>query len=228
MRRATGYVLWSNPRVVAIATGFGRKSKNRKTGDMVQVWIIRRDLMPTNALLSGKDRLICGDCPLRGFKGKERTCYVNVVQAPQSIYKAYKRGRYPKLTDNTVFKGRMVRLGAYGDPAFVPVGVWRHVLEHAKGWTGYTHQWRKDWAGGLKGIVMASCDSLGDQYDAQAVGWRTFRVRSDDEIASDEIQCPEARVSCEECGLCCGNHRKARNISIKAHGTGKRFHAELA
>ena len=61
-------------------------SDNRKTGDMVQTWILREDISPTMARSTGADRSFCGDCPVRG------PCYVNWGQAPLNIWKTYHRG----------------------------------------------------------------------------------------------------------------------------------------
>jgi hypothetical protein len=62
------------------------KSTNRKTGDMAQVWILREDINPVEAVQSGKDVSICGDCPHRKQQDGTRSCYVNVGQGPNSIY----------------------------------------------------------------------------------------------------------------------------------------------
>ena len=35
-----GYILFETPAIVAIATGFARKSENAKTGPMVQIWFL--------------------------------------------------------------------------------------------------------------------------------------------------------------------------------------------
>jgi hypothetical protein len=53
--------------IVVIATGFKRSSANPKTGDMLQTWILRRDVAPFAAIHNGADASICGDCPLRGI-----------------------------------------------------------------------------------------------------------------------------------------------------------------
>ena len=74
------------------------KSSNRKTGNMAQVWILRSDLNPVEAMSSGQDRSICGDCPHRKQDDGSRSCYVNVGQAPLSVYKGFKRGRYVSPT----------------------------------------------------------------------------------------------------------------------------------
>ncbi|MBU4566983.1 MAG: hypothetical protein KKE29_19880 [Proteobacteria bacterium] len=210
--------------VVLIAT---LKSNNRKTGNMVQTWILRSDMPPVEAVKNGCDASICGDCPLRGENGQGRACYVNVGQAPGAVYRAYKAGKYndnPTLNEiKGALEGRMLRIGAYGDPAAVPAAIWRDLTKWADGHTGYTHQWRK--AADLCGIVQASCDSKADAEQAEATGWQYFRVTRD---ASDkrpgELHCPADRldkVTCERCGLCNGNRH---NVIIPAHGSGAKHH----
>jgi hypothetical protein len=44
-----GFVIFESAFIVAIATGFKRKSANVKTGDMIQVWILNRNLHPVVA-----------------------------------------------------------------------------------------------------------------------------------------------------------------------------------
>ena len=77
--------------IVVIAT---TKSSNRKTGDMVQTWILRSDIKPTEASKAGADASICGDCKHRWSLGG--ACYVNIGQGPGAIFRAYKRGNYPQ------------------------------------------------------------------------------------------------------------------------------------
>ena len=52
--------------IALVATGLGRSSRNEKTGGIVQTWIIRTDMSPTDAVATGADAAICGDCPHRG------------------------------------------------------------------------------------------------------------------------------------------------------------------
>ena len=66
--------------IVGIATV---NSGNRKTGVMVQTWIIRDDVHPVVASRTGADASICGNCPHRGQYDDDgnrvvgtRTCYV--------------------------------------------------------------------------------------------------------------------------------------------------------
>ena len=52
--------------IVAILTGLANASRNIGTGDMLQVYIIRSDIMPEAARHTGADSSICGTCPMRG------------------------------------------------------------------------------------------------------------------------------------------------------------------
>ena len=57
---ANGYILWEGASlidgapIVVIATGFASRSTNRKTGGMVQTYILRRDIDPVSAVQSGE------------------------------------------------------------------------------------------------------------------------------------------------------------------------------
>ena len=213
--------------IIVVATGLNKASANSKTGDMIQTWIIREDIAPHEAIKSGDDVSICGDCPLRGTKGKERTCYVATHQAPLSVYKAYHRGNYPEATHADLIalaKGRMVRIGSYGDPAAVPVQVWAMFTQGTKGWTGYTHQWKT--ADDLKPYTMASCETEQDREQATSQGWRTFRVKTEDmPMLTNEVECPATTVglSCEACGACKGTTGQAKGtIVINVHGNGSK------
>ena len=51
----------------------------------------------------------------RARQDDQRVCYVIVGQAPQAIWQAYKRGRYPAYNPKrhaNLIRGRRVRLGA--------------------------------------------------------------------------------------------------------------------
>lgn len=216
-----GYILYETKTIVVIAT---TESKNRKTGDMIQVWILRSDVDPVTAIKQGSDKRICGDCPARG-----EYCYVNVGQAPNAVFRAYANGSYEKLElerYGEVFGGRAVRLGAYGDPAFIPERVIAAICSSADNWTGYTHQWRKNaW---IRPYVMASVDSIAEKIEASKWGWRTFRISGNDEGTVGEIVCPasQGKTTCENCLLCNGVHGldRRKSIFIPVHGsTASRF-----
>jgi hypothetical protein len=226
-----GFVFYDGPsqldgkRIIGIAT---LKSGNRKTGNMVQTWILPADLEPHDAIKSGDDASVCGDCPLK--PSESGVCYVLTFQGPLQIYRAWRRGSYPTLAGNNVVSatdGRMVRMGAYGDPAAIPEDVWKALLYPAKGWTGYTHQWRTfPW---LRDYCQASCDNAQDVRDAKADGWHVFAIVPRDtnrrdyqrETGAMFMDCPAVTgrksTTCSACGLC--NGRRA-DIIIDAHGAG--------
>lgn len=114
--------------------------------------------------------------------------------------------------------------GAYGDPAFVPVDVWRRITARASAWTGYSHQWRK--AEQLKDLVMASVDSAEEQIEAVSRGWRTFRMKLNGQSKfKDEVVCPASneaghKTTCLDCQLCRGRSVQAKSVVINAHGSG--------
>ena len=106
-------------------------SDNAKTGAMVQTFIIRSDVAPTEALRTGADVSICGDCEHRPILARETgkpPCYVNVGRSVRSVYEAYKRGRYERADPATIARavaGLLLRIGTYGDPFFARYQDWR-------------------------------------------------------------------------------------------------------
>jgi len=215
--------------IVVIAT---YSNRNRKTGGMLQTYILARDIDPRDANKSGADYSICGDCPLRGIANsdpdrklaKARRCYVNIGQGPLIAWRAFQRGIYPDARNHgacaELGRGRMVRLGSYGDPAAVPAYTWDSLLSDAKGWTGYTHQ-----KPAMPERLMQSADSLAEAQAHWKAGRRTFRTVESvaDIVPGKEILCPAskeagARTTCESCGLCAGTAtRSPVSIAIPFH-----------
>jgi len=237
-RKPNGYILYDGPSmldgepIVAIAT---LNSRNAKTGNMVQVWILRKDVALLEALKTGADASICGDCPHRGEiengKNVRRSCYVRVHHGPNSVYRAYLRDRYEALDLKQVsraFRNQFVRLGAYGDPAALPTEVVEAILRKTAGWTGYTHSWalRPD----LAQWCMASCDTGMDEKRATLLGFRTFRVTSEPmpKLSKRHFVCPASeeagyKLQCFECGSCNGKGDGRRsNVQIAVHGSSKK------
>ena len=206
------------------------KSSNKKTGNMIQVWILHEDVNPVDAIKSGLDQTICGDCPHRlrlHSDGKlHRTCYVNGGQAPLSIWRAYKRGLYPDINNcvnvDRLLSGRHIRWGGYGDPSVIDPSIVKSFNEKAEGHTGYTHQWRHAFADAFIGIFQASCDSFGDYLEASSKGWKCFSVvnKGDTDVANIGKLCPtevpNSQAKCQSCTLCDGSKT---DIFIPAHGT---------
>lgn len=224
--------------IVAIATYSGR---NRKTGAMVQTYIIREDMDPVTASRTGADAAICGACPLRGVanpakaKGQadERPCYVTLIHGPSLVYRSMLRGVYPDATEpdaaTAIGWGRMVRIGTYGDPAAVPESVWEALTMRAKGWTAYTHQWL--YHPDSLTYAMASVESLTAAKYIWARNGRTFRIIRDvAEIdPAREVLCPASaeagkRTTCADCRLCAGQAtRSHKSVAIVAHGNGRAY-----
>jgi len=235
-----GFVFYRGPSpidgapIVAIAT---LESRNGKTGDMVQTWILREDISPLDAIQSGADRSICGNCVHRGSDDQERTCYVDASRAPSMVFDDYHRGQYIDLSNDPetvamLIAQRIVRMGAYGDPAMVPIKQWRMLLAGSAGRIGYTHAWRRMWAQALKPYVMASVDSVKEQDIARAMGWRTFRVRTESEgLQANEFACPASpegglRKQCITCKACDGADRAGKaSAAIIVHGSMAKYFA---
>lgn len=213
------------------------ETTNRKTGDMVQTYIIRSDIDPVTASRTGQDSAICGNCPhmgkpnLTSDKGQAlgRSCYVTLAHGPLAKYKAYKAGKYNHAIGHDRIRalglGRMVRLGTYGDPASVPSYVWESLISAAQGWTAYTH----GEVNPMPQQIMTSADSLAQAESAWSKGERTFRVISDLAaiVKGKEVLCPAsieagARATCDSCKLCAGASVKGKSVAIVAHGISKR------
>lgn len=235
---ANGAILWSGlsaidgAAIYLVATGLKADSSNAKTGALVQTWILRADMTPQEAVDSGADSAICGDCPHRGIvvngKNEGRSCYVTIFQAPRNIHKTAMAGKYPRLTlaeSRLLLAGRNVRLGAYGDPAAVPFEVWAAILADSARGTGYTHQW-KIADSRFAQYCMASADSVSEGESARAMGYRTFRVGSKAEsiVKGVEFLCPASKeagqktncAACLACGGLSGPNRAS--VFIPAHG----------
>lgn len=233
-----GYVLWEGASpwdgspIVAIAT---MRSVNRKTGDMVQVWIMPQDIAPHDAVKVGADAAVCGDCPLRGDgTGKGRACYVVLPQAPLTVWKRYKAGAYRRVDAAVLpmlFLGRAVRLGAWGDPAMLPLDLVRAIVSAADGHTGYTHQWRwidAEWAR----YLMASADTVADRRAARTLGYRSFGFMAHGaDVPAGAMQCAATRerrpLTCAQC-LACGGTRDgavahAVDVLVAPHGSGAKY-----
>jgi len=216
--------------IVAIAVGLKQGSTNTKTGAMIQTYILRADKAPTEAVRDGSDESICGSCVHRGDgTGKQRSCYVTLIHGPQNVWRAFQNGRYPMRSwQSELFRDRMVRMGTYGDPAAVPIAYWRNMLKHAKGWTGYTHQWKNiHWR--WRELVMASADTVEEMAHAHVRGFRTFRVTPVGEgpLKGLEFNCPASheagqKLNCIDCMACMGTSAPHKaSVQIAAHGAGR-------
>jgi len=232
MKKHTGIILYKGPsqidgkKILVLASGIFDKTKNEKTGDMIQTWIVNQDIPPVIARRLGYDYSVCGDCKHRHFG----SCYVNIAHGPQQTYNAYHNDSYVMFDEEKhleLFKGRKFRLGSFGDPAAVPTRIWKKFCDVSSGFTGYTHQWNARFVDNeLKKYCMASCDNAAEYKKAKSLGWRTFRVRmnKDEQLLETEFICPASKefnrkTDCSKCKACMGNSSKTqKDPCIIVHG----------
>jgi len=223
MKKPTGYVIYEGSSllngepIVAILT---LKSANVKTGDVATVWYLHQNINPIEAKQTGADKAICGSCP--HMKG---SCYVQVYQAPNNIFKSYKKGIYPKeKPENLVGMFSSIRFGGYGDSASVPTPVNKSLItDNLKTVLGYTHQWKsKTFDPENLDFCQASVDTLKDVelFKRKFPNKFYFRVTRniDKALPINEVVCKnvvDPTIKCNTCGICNGN--KA-NVVVPVHG----------
>ncbi len=239
MKNFLGFIAYEGPSeidgapIVVIINRIDQDSENEKTGALVQSFIIRSDVAPTDALKTGDDASICGECQHRPKLASETgaaPCYVNVGRSVRSVYEAYRRGRYTKADAATIARalaGKIVRLGTYGDPAAAPVRMWEQITRYALGRRGYTHQWDRPGfdAAAWGRLVMASADTIDEAAKANLLGMRVFRVSIGVDKQPGETICPASaeggkKSTCAKCTLCAGTSIQARDVVIADHATG--------
>jgi hypothetical protein len=206
-----------NMPIVGIITNLNRASENRKTGDMAQVYILRADVRPVEAVTTGADVSTCGNCPLRPTLATGAKCYVNTGWLGKLWDSIPNLPRLnPVAVGDWLESSKLeLREGAYGDPAMIPNWI-RRELNRGRG-TSYTHQWNEPWIDpNASDYSMASVQTVDEKNAANSMGYRTYRVTSGD-LEPDEILCPEitSGANCKDCGLCAGNRVQAKNIVIR-------------
>ena len=215
------YVLWEGASlfdgspIVLLGTD---RSKNEKTGPMLQSYILQADMHPLEAVQTGKDDAICGTCPLRWADGNKRICYVTLHHGVASAWRSYANGYAKRIPHEQFVRHQPIRMGAYGDPAAVPFEVWLSLLRKASGHTGYTHAWRTcDQR--FRSLLMASCDSPEDYAEAKALGWATYRILMEGEARMPgERPCPANTATGVTCSVCMQCNGQRRDFAIPVHG----------
>ena len=192
-------------------------SANRKTGDVNHTVHLPADTGISQALKTGADESVCGDCDLS--PSKRNICYIN-----HRWLLNIEKGAYPDLSDLEPAQQAYLdlrlnyfttRLGSMGDPASDT----RHLkmLTRHNKTVGYTQQWNKPQFEHLRSDMMASVASPQMAEQAQSQDWRTYRIKTEDEpLMENEILCPHPRLQCRDCGLCSGG--KGKNIAQNVHG----------
>lgn len=209
-------------------------TNNTKTGNMPSLWVFVPDINPWDAINSGIDARVCGDCAHRK-DGTARRCYThgNTMRAMTGMVRAHAAGKYPRFSDLVpVFKvakqrgANAIRSTAYGDMSFVPPEVWLAINEArivaGLGVRGYTAQWRKAHAAHLRSTHMASVHNTLAAAEAEAFGWRYFLSTKDKPMTPDIVNCPASKeaghlTTCNRCSLCSGLQRDAPSVWIKEH-----------
>jgi hypothetical protein len=229
-----GAVVWRGPSRFdgsPLAVVLTWTTQNAATGNMVQSWIVPDDPTWTGKVKDGQDRGACGDCPRAGGGTRDvddehgKHCYVVAANAPRAV--AQRLDLYERLDLETAsyrLRGRLLRIGSYGDPAMVPVSIWYELTKRTRGHTGYTHS--PHLSPMLAPLVMASAENELQAVRLQAAGWRTYRVSDygDTSRMDGEIVCPKAieamgdLMTCERCLKCDGAWgRSKQNIKIMDH-----------
>lgn len=175
------------------------------------------------------DHSNCLDCPFSMGNGNGG-CYTHKFQQYVgflSLLRSIKREDLTPLDRNKeaditeMCFGTYVRFGTYGEPSLMPKYLVEVMSNVAKSWTGYTHQWSKDWAKDYGKWFMASVHSQAEAETASDKAYRSFIASNmGDENA---VQCPASKEAgyksnCAKCGLCSGILGKGkRDIKILQH-----------
>jgi len=197
-------------------------TQNRKTGDMIQIWIILTDTHPSAAVDSGLDAsTICRGCPFAAGNG----CYVLTHQAPAAIWRKLQRGGYdylPPSDYSQFFGGRAVRFGAYGNPTLLPFSIAKAIAKESRGWTGYFHNWNEMPKAEMKqwnSLFMASTETKDSLVLADKLKLRTFHVSPEKPENAVECLADSRNLQCAQCLLCQGTSKKAKPVWINPHGS---------
>jgi len=190
---------------------------NKKTDNVPTLWI---------GATREESKASCGSCPLLKRNGGKARCYAQhgtPAMAHAQMVKSHAAGKdygFAEAMAGRWSGARMARFGAIGDP----VGLFPTLLlswvgkvrELGLSVVGYTHRWRE--APWLRGVFMASCDTLEEADVAADAGWRVAVVleRGSEELA--EVRTPAGRkvqicpaqvgdVRCNSCRLCDASKR---------------------
>ena len=209
-----------------IATVAVFNSANAKTGNVVQVYFIPVAEHPIDAIDSGLDTAVCGDCPLK--PSNDNVCYVRKYHGPAKVWTTFHNNRYPHYKDLSkadqdkvlsILASKPIRLGAWGDPAADVESSKRLAEIGGRNTLAYTHQWKL--FPELKPFAMASVDSAEEYIEAKQAGWRTYRHMPDWLLSSkskNERLCPNSShaTKCLDCKLCNGTQGYSKRDIVVA------------
>jgi len=184
-----------------------------------------------------QDAKNCLDCPFSYSSGDGKcythkgTQYFGLIAMMKRLRKVLLKGEilpfdqtsFEKFVNRTQSKRvkrkpTFLRMGAYGEPIFLPLSVIKTLTAVVNNnYTGYTQQWGKKYED-YKTYLMASCHNSFEYNIAKSLNWRTFFVDG-----TDGINCPASdeagkRTTCDVCALCSGTNGKGKtDIFIKNH-----------
>jgi len=216
------------------------KTSNKKISDgsaLVQTYTFSKDqwLLATTSSGFGMKKFFaldgsnCLDCPFSMGNG-EGGCYThkfNQYVGFLSLLRTIKPSDLTPLDDdkqrsiNDMCYDSYVRFGTYGEPSLMPTHLVESMSLVAKSWTGYTHQWNKDWAKDYGKWFMASVHNQLEANTASDKAYRSFIATTDG--SEDAVSCPASaeagfKSNCAKCGLCSGMLGKGkRDIKILEH-----------
>jgi len=171
----------------------------------------------------------CLDCPFSGNQG-EGGCYThkfNQYVGFLSMLRTIKPFELTpldydkKMAINDMCYDTYVRFGTYGEPSLLPLDLIKDMADMASSYTGYTHQWKKDWAKGYGDYFMASTHSQFQADVARKLDYRSFIATEDG--TENAVVCPASneagfKSNCAACGLCSGLKGKGtKDIKIMVH-----------
>ncbi len=216
------------------------KTTNKKISDgsaLVQTYTFSREQWVLATTSSGfgmkkffaLDASNCMDCPYSGNQG-EGGCYTHKFNQYVGFLSMLRSIRSDQLTplDKAKFTiisdmcaDSYVRFGTYGEPSLLDFQLVNKMVKTAKSWTGYTHQWNKEWANKYSEYFMASTHNKEETYKAKQKNYRSFiATKTGNEEA---VTCPASaeagfKSNCASCGLCSGTLGKGKkDIKILEH-----------
>ena len=232
-------IVWADDQnVYVIRKG---KTSNKKITDgsnLVQTYTFSREQydVANNETQIGMKRFFsldgsnCRDCKFSGNSGDGK-CYTHKFNQYVGFLSMLRSIDVSELTPLDEEKMQdcvdmsvdtYVRFGTYGEPSLMPIDLVHRMVGVASSWTGYTHQWDKEWAKDYQRYFMASVHDAKEAHIAKfEVGYRSFiATKTGDE---DAVHCPASKEmsyasNCAKCGLCSGTFGKGKkDIKILQH-----------
>lgn len=171
----------------------------------------------------------CLDCPFSG-NGGNGGCYTHKFNQYVGFLSMLRSIKPLDLTplDETKYRSILdmshetyVRFGTYGEPSLLPIELVKSMALLSSSYTGYTHQYQKEWANEFSAVFMASTHTQTEADKAREIGFRSFiATETGDENA---VSCPASKeagfvTNCAKCGLCSGTDGKgSKDVKILIH-----------